>query len=96
MAYYVYILANRRQGTIYVGSTNNLVRRIHEHRTGAIAGFTKRYGLKTLVHFEVFDDYPNAAQREKRLKKWRRVWKDELIEKENPNWTDLWPSIASP
>lgn len=94
MPYYVYILTNRRRSTLYTGSTNNLVRRINEHRTGAVPGFSKRYKLDQLVHFEQFNDYPNAAQREKRIKKWKRDWKIELIEKQNPDWVDLWPSIA--
>ena len=78
--YYVYILASGRNGTLYIGSTNDLVRRVWEHRTKAATGFTSRYEVNRLVHFEVFDDYPNAAQREKRLKKWERAWKLALIE----------------
>lgn len=94
MPYYVYILTNKRCGTLYVGSTNNLVRRINEHRIEAVPGFSKKYNLKKLVHFEVFEDYPSAAQREKRLKKWKREWKLALVEEQNPDWVDLWPSIA--
>ncbi len=94
MSYFIYILASQPRGTIYIGSTNDLGRRVFEHRTEAVPGFTKTYGIKTLVHFETFDDYPYAAQREKRLKKWARAWKIELIEKDNPEWIDLWPSIA--
>ncbi len=72
------------------------MRRVYEHRTEAIPGFTKKYNVKTLVHFEMFEDYPNAAQREKRLKKWKRIWKIELINKNNPDWADLWPTIYQP
>ncbi len=93
MPYYVYILASRRNGTLYIGSTNDLVRRVYEHRNGLIPGFTSRYGVVRLVHFDMFDEYQYAAQREKRLKKWRRDWKLKLIESENPTWRDLWDEI---
>jgi putative endonuclease len=94
--FYVYILASRIGGTLYIGVTNDLIRRIHQHRTSAVDGFTKRYGVARLVYFEQFDDVENAIQREKRLKKWNRVWKIRLIEELNPNWDDLYPGLAAP
>jgi putative endonuclease len=95
-SYCVYILASRIGGTLYIGVTNNLVRRSYEHRSDVIGGFSKRYGTHLLVYFEQFDDIENAIRREKRLKKWNRAWKIRLIEERNPNWVDLYPSIASP
>ena len=89
-SYYVYILASQKNGTLYVGVTNDLVRRVYEHREGVVDGFTRRYGAKMLVHFEVFDDVRFAIGREKRLKKWPRAWKIALIEKDNPDWRDLY------
>ena len=94
MPYYVYILASRRNGTLYTGVTNDLVRRIHEHRTEAVDGFTKKYGVHMLVWFESADDVTAAIQREKTIKKWNRQWKLALIEKENPDWTDLYDEIT--
>ena len=94
--YWVYILASRIGGTLYVGVTNNLVRRIYEHRMGLVEGFTKQYGIHRLVYFEQFDDIEQAILREKRLKKWNRAWKIRLIEENNPNWDDLYPRIARP
>lgn len=87
--YYVYILSNKRNGTLYVGMTNNLIRRVLQHKDGIIEGFTKKYGIKTLVYFETYHSVNNAITREKQLKKWKRMWKIGLIEKENPNWNDL-------
>jgi putative endonuclease len=81
---YVYILASKRNGTLYVGVTSDLVQRIHRHRATDAGGFTTRYGVKRLVHFEVFDDIASAIAREKALKKWRRIWKLDLIERNNP------------
>jgi putative endonuclease len=95
-AYYVYILASHVGGTLYIGVTNDLVRRVYEHRTKLAQGFTKKYDVSRLVHFEVFDDIENAIVREKRLKKWNRAWKVQMIEENNPNWNDLYPEIASP
>jgi putative endonuclease len=83
-------------GTIYIGVTSDLVRRCFEHRSKSVGGFTDRYGVGRLVHFECFDNAPAAIQREKRHKKWNREWKVRLIEANNPHWTDLYPEIASP
>ena len=94
--YYVYILASDRNGTLYIGVTNDIVRRVYEHRENLVEGFTQRHAVKQLVHFEEYNDVHLAIQREKRLKKWKRDWKLRLIEKSNPDWTDLYPSIASP
>jgi putative endonuclease len=93
-SYYVYILASRTGGTLYIGVTNDLVRRVFEHRSKLIEGFTEKYDVVKLVYFEQFDDPENAIKREKRLKKWNRAWKIRLIEEHNPNWDDLYPSIA--
>ena len=93
--FWVYILASDIGGTLYVGVTNDLVRRVHEHKTKTADGFTKKYDIERLVYFEPFDDVANAIRREKRLKKWSRAWKTRLIEEQNPNWVDLYPTIAS-
>jgi len=93
-SFYVYILASRIGGTLYIGVTNDLVRRVAEHRLELVDGFTKKYEVHRLVYFEQFDDAENAIRREKRLKRWNRNWKIRLIEKFNPNWDDLYPSIA--
>ncbi|RUO99196.1 GIY-YIG nuclease family protein [Hyphomicrobium sp.] len=87
--FYVYIMANKRNGTIYIGVTNNLARRVYEHANSLVPGFTSRYGLKMLVYYEVFDSISLAIQRETSLKRWPRRWKLELIEKTNPQWKDL-------
>ena len=92
--YYVYILTNKPRGTLYIGMTNNLVRRGYEHRNGLADGFTKKYNLKMLVYFEVFNRVEDAILREKRLKKWNRQWKIDLIEKVNPNWDDLYEKLV--
>jgi putative endonuclease len=92
--YSVYILANRIGGTLYVGVTNDLVRRVYEHKNGEAESFTKRHGVDRLIYFECFDEIEHAIRREKRLKKWPRAWKISLIEKQNPNWIDLYPQIA--
>jgi putative endonuclease len=94
-SFYVYILASRIGGTLYIGVTNDLVRRVAEHRLKAVKGFTNKYEVDRLVYFEQFDDAENAIRREKRLKKWNRAWKIRLIEELNPNWDDLNASIAS-
>lgn len=87
--YYFYIMTNKRNGTLYVGVTNNIVRRIYEHKNKLQKGFTKKYNLTLLVHFEVFNYVKDAISREKQIKKWNRNWKLNLIEKENPMWFDL-------
>jgi putative endonuclease len=92
--YYVYLLASGKHGTLYVGVTNDLVRRIHEHKTKAVPGFTSRYDVTRLVWFECYDDPENAIVREKEIKKWRRDWKIRLIEEANLDWSDLFSSIA--
>ena len=94
-SYYVYILASRIGGTLYIGMTRDLVRRVGEHKLKVVEGFTKKYDVVKLVYFEQFDDPENAIKREKRLKKWPRAWKISLIEKQNPNWSDLYPGIAA-
>ena len=90
---YVYIMTNVRNGTLYVGVTNDIARRVHEHREGRIDGFTKRYGLKRLVWYEAHSDVPTAIRREKAVKAWQRAWKLRLIEESNPEWNDLWSSL---
>ncbi len=94
MAYYVYILASKKSGTLYIGVTNDLIRRVWEHKNGAVAGFTKTYAVHDLVHFEEFLDVRDALQREKNLKHWNRAWKVDLIQTGNPDWSDLYASIA--
>ena len=94
MAYYVYILASRKDGAIYIGVTNDLVRRIYEHRTKAVPGFTSKYNITRLVWFEIYDDPISAITREKELKKWKHRWKIETIEAQNPQWQDLYESIC--
>jgi len=91
---YVYILASRIGGTLYVGVTNDLIRRVAEHRSKLLESFTAKYEIVRLVYFEQFGDPENAIRREKRLKKWNRAWKIRLIEENNPNWDDLYPGIA--
>ena len=93
LGYWVYMLANRPNGTLYVGVTNNLVRRVAEHREGAVPGFTERYGVERLVWYETHDPIEAAIRREKRLKKWPRAWKVALIETTNPAWRDLWAEV---
>ena len=92
---YVYILASQRNGTLYIGVTRDLVRRVWEHRESVSSGFTDRYNVKSLVHFEQYDDPATAIQREKNLKKWKRSWKIDLIERGNPDWRDLWEDITA-
>ena len=89
----VYILANRRNGTLYVGVTSDLPRRVWEHKSGVVGGFTKRYGIHRLVHAEVHATMEEAILREKRIKKWRRAWKIRLIQEANPDWRDLYEEI---
>jgi putative endonuclease len=92
---YVYVLASGKHGTLYVGVTNDLARRVYQHKTRVFRGFTSRYRVHHLVWFEIHDDPLNAIAREKEIKKWRREWKINLIERSNPEWTDLYESIAS-
>jgi len=92
--YYVYILTNKPQRVLYIGVTNNLIRRVYEHRQKLTKGFSSKYNLTILVYYEIFDDINNALQREKRLKKWNRPWKIELIENNNPQWSNLYKSIT--
>jgi putative endonuclease len=94
MGYYVYILASRKDGAIYIGMTNDMVRRIYEHRTKVVQGFTSKYNITRLVWFEIYEDPISAISREKELKKWRRAWKVQLIEAQNPQWDDLYESIC--
>ena len=91
--YCIYILASRRNGTLYIGVTSNLIKRIWEHKNDVVDGFTKKYGIHLLVYYELTPDVNSAIKREKQLKKWRRKWKLELIEKMNPNWNDLYQSL---
>ncbi len=93
-SFYVYILASHIGGTLYIGVTNDLIRRVGEHRLKLIDGFTEKYDVVKLVYFELFDDPENAIKREKRLKKWPRAWKIALIEKDNPDWIALYPEVA--
>lgn len=93
--YFVYILASKPYGTLYVGVTNDLLRRVHEHREGLVEGFTKRYGVKTLVYFEEFGMITDAIHREKRIKKWPRQYKINLIMAKNPRWDDLYEAIIA-
>jgi len=92
--YWVYFLTNKPRSTLYVGVTNDLVRRIYEHREGLVKGFTQRYGLKMLVYFERYDTPYAAIQREKNIKHWSRNWKLQLIESMNPQWRDLYKDIT--
>ena len=92
--YYVYMMASKRNGTLYTGVTSDLVRRVYEHRTGAVEGFTKRYDVKMLVWYETAQDINSAIAREKNIQAWKRQWKLELIETANPQWKDLWEEIT--
>jgi len=94
-SYYVYILASRKNGTLYVGVTNDLVRRAYDHKSNVIQGFTEKYRVHNLVYYESYTDVRDALTREKRLKKWKRQWKINLIESDNPDWIDLYEQIIS-
>src|SRR5437870_4272253 len=91
---WVYMMTNMRNGAIYTGVTSNLIQRVWQHREGVVPGFTKRYGLKTLVYFEQHETIRGAIQREHNIKHWKGEWKVELIEKMNPEWDDLWAQIT--
>ena len=93
-SYWVYILASRPRGTLYVGMTNDLVRRVYEHREGLADGFTKEHGVKTLVYYEQHATAIGAIQREKNITHWSRKWKIDLIRSQNPDWRDLWDNIT--
>jgi len=95
MAMYVYLLASRKQGTLYLGVTNDLIRRVGQHKQKMLPGFTSRYDVRRLVWFECYDGPTEAIAREKEIKKWRRTWKVDLIKKENPEWRDLYPEILT-
>ncbi len=94
--YYVYILASKKNGTLYIGVTSNLIKRIWEHKNKLVDGFTKKYNVKNLMHYEQYCDPQNAIKREKRLKKYNRKWKLDLIEKHNPEWKDLYYELIDP
>jgi putative endonuclease len=93
VAYYVYIMARARNSTLYVGVTNDLVRRGYEHKEGLVPGFTKKYGIKMLVYYEIYDDITEAIKREKQMKRWTRAIKYQAIGRMNPNWDDLYEKI---
>ena len=92
--FYIYILASKRNGTLYIGLTSNLQKRIFENKQEVVEGFTKKYGVKTLVYYEVFDDFENAVKKEKAMKAWKRKWKLELIEQKNKDWQDLYQDLV--
>ncbi len=94
-SYYVYIMASKKNGTLYIGMTNDLIKRVYEHKNELAEGFTSKYSVHHLVYFEVFGEVGEAIAREKRVKKWNRKWKINLIEKENLQWKDLYHSIVS-
>ena len=94
MAYYVYLLPSGRNGTLYLGVTNDLTRRVYEHKNKVIRGFSQRYSVHCLVWFAIYDDPVDAMAREKEIKKWRRAWKLRLIEQSNPQWVDLYEQIS--
>ena len=91
--YYVYIMASKRNGTLYIGVTNDLIRRVYEHKNSGVEGFTKKYCVHKLVYWEQLDNVESAIQREKQLKRWNRQWKIALIEKENSNWQDMYEQL---
>ena len=90
---YVYIMASGKNGTIYIGVTSDLIARVYQHREGLVPGFTKRYGCKLLVYFEAYDDLQDARLRELQMKEWKRSWKIRLIEENNLEWADLYPTL---
>ena len=90
----IYIITNKRYGTLYIGVTSNLVKRVYEHKNKLVDGFSKKYNLSKLVYYELFENMESAIIREKRLKKWNREWKLELIDNFNPNWEDLYYKIV--
>jgi putative endonuclease len=90
---YVYILASKRNGTLYIGVTNDLIKRVYEHKNNFVDGFTKKYNVHSLVYYKQCDNIESAISEEKRLKRWDRKWKLELIERENPQWRDLYEDL---
>ncbi len=88
--YYVYILTNKKNGVLYTGVTSDLIKRIYQHKHKLIKGFTEKYNINSLVYFETTNDIHSAIHREKCIKRWKRIWKIELIEKQNPEWKDLY------
>jgi putative endonuclease len=94
MAFYVYLMASRKNGTLYVGMTDDLVRRVWEHREGQVEGFTKKYGVKLLVWFEEHPSRESAFEREQSIKRWKRAWKTALFRETNPGWYDLFPELG--
>jgi putative endonuclease len=93
MQFYVYILTNKRNGTLYIGVTNDLIKRVFEHKEKLVEGFSKKYDIGFLVYFESTSDVNSAIQREKQIKRWNRAWKLRLIEKDNPHWEDLYSKL---
>lgn len=93
MSYFVYIMSSNANGTLYVGVTSDLIRRVYQHKEGLVEGFTKKYHVKKLVYYEIYEEVLYAIQREKNLKFWIRNWKIELIEKMNPEWRDLYGDL---
>ena len=91
---YIYLMSNRKDGTLYIGVTSDLIKRVYEHKEGFIESFTKKYNLKILVYFESFENIEEAIKREKQLKNWKREWKIELIEKMNKEWNDLYDDLV--
>ncbi len=91
--YYVYILTNKRRGTLYIGVTKDLIKRVYEHRNNLVKGFTNKYKIHDLVYYEQLKDIESAIKREKQLKKWNREWKINLVEKDNSKWKDLYNSL---
>jgi putative endonuclease len=92
--FYVYILASQRRGTLYIGVTSDLIKRVYEHRSGLADGFTRKNGVHRLVYYEIFRDAKTALSRERQMKKWNRAWKLRLIEGHNPEWTDLYEGLG--
>lgn len=93
MQYYIYILTSKKNGTLYIGVTSNLIKRVYEHKNELVKGFTQKYAIHNLVYFEATESIESAIMREKQLKKWNRAWKINLIEKNNPAWKDLYPDL---
>jgi len=93
-SYFIYILASQRNGTLYIGVTSNLLKRVWEHKNKEVKGFTEKYGVDKLVYFEQTENVMSAMERERQLKKWNRIWKIKLIEKNNPKWEDLYLALT--